>query len=117
MPESKRITEERGVSGFSRVALCGVGNLVIKQGDAEALVIEADERVMPRITTRVEDDTLLIDLEPGAWWHRLTDATRRIRYDLIMREIAGIRLSGTDGSRPATSAESIRTVSCISWEE
>lgn len=94
MPDSKRITETRDVSGFSRATLSGVGVLVITQGDTESLVIEADEQVMPRITTRVGDGTLLIGLEPGSWWHRLTDATRKIRYDLSMREIAGIKLSG-----------------------
>jgi hypothetical protein len=95
MPESKRVTEKRDVSGMSRVSLDGVGRLVITQGDAESLVIEADERVMPRITTRVEDGTLRIGLEAGAWWRRLTDTVRTIRFDLTMREVAGITLSGS----------------------
>jgi hypothetical protein len=94
MPDSKRLKERRDVSGFSRVLLGGVGELVITQGDAERLEIEADEQVMPRISTRVEGDTLVIGLEPGSWWQRLTDAMKKIRYELTMREIAGVVLSG-----------------------
>jgi len=97
MSESKRVTERRDVGGMSRVSLDGVGRLVIAQGDQESLVIEADESVMPRITTRVEDGTLRIGLEAGAWWRRLTDAVRKIRYDLTAREISGITLSGAGG--------------------
>jgi hypothetical protein len=94
MPDSKRVRERRDVSGFSRVTLGGVGDLVIRQGDSEGLEVEADEQVLRRIVTRVEDRTLFIDLDPGVWWRRLTDATKKIRYDLTMREMAGIALSG-----------------------
>lgn len=94
MRDSDRVKERREVRGFGRVSLGGVGELVITQGDEERLEIEADEKVMPRIVTRVEDGTLLIGIEPGSWWRRLTDATKRIRYDLTMRDIRGIVLSG-----------------------
>jgi hypothetical protein len=94
MPESKRITEKRDVGGFSAVSLDGVGRLVITQGEEESLVIEADEGVMPRITARVDDGTLRIGLERGGWWNRLTDAMKKVRYDLTVREVVGIRLSG-----------------------
>jgi hypothetical protein len=94
MSDSKRITETRDVRGFHRVSLDGVGHLVITQGDAESLVIEADRQVMPRIKTIVEDDTLTIRLETGPWWQQLGDPLRRIRYDLTMREITGITLAG-----------------------
>jgi hypothetical protein len=49
---------------------------------------------MPRVTTRVEDGVLRIGLEAGSWWQRLTDAMRKVRYELSMREITGITLSG-----------------------
>lgn len=94
MPDSKRITETREVREFSRVSLDGVGHLVITQGDAESLVIEADEQVMPRITSVVDDGTLVIRLETGPWWQQLGDALRMIRYDLTMREIEAITLAG-----------------------
>lgn len=94
MRDSKRVTERRDVSGFDRVSLDGVGVLVISQGEAETLTIEADEQVMPRITTRVENGVLHIGLEAGSWWQRLTGAMREVRYDLSMQEISGITLSG-----------------------
>jgi hypothetical protein len=95
MADSNRVTETRDVRSVRRVSLNGVGVLVITQGDDESLTIEADEQVMPRITTRVEDGTLLIGLESGSWWQRLTDAMKKIRYDLSVREITGITLAGT----------------------
>jgi hypothetical protein len=106
MSDSKPVKEKRDVRGFNRVSLGGVGELVITQGDAERLEIDADEKVMPRIVTRVEDGTLVIGIEPGSWWRRLTDVTKTIRYDLTMREIRGIVLSGVGTIQaPGVSAE------------
>ncbi len=94
MPDSNRTTETREVEGVNRVSLAGVGVLVITQGDAESLVIKADAQVMSRITSRVEGETLVIGLESGSWWRKLGDALKTIRYDLTMKEIAGITLAG-----------------------
>ena len=37
------VTEEREVSGFERVALSGVGQVIVTQGEEEALTVETDD--------------------------------------------------------------------------
>lgn len=94
MPDTKKVTETREVAGFGRVSLGGIGALTITQGDCESLAIEADERVLPRITSDVEDGTLVLGLKPGSWWKKIGDALKTVRYNLTMRDISGIALAG-----------------------
>src|SRR5512134_146274 len=55
--------EPRPVSGIDRVVLRTVGDLEITQGAEEALVVEAEPRVLRRITTEVSGRTLTIDIQ------------------------------------------------------
>lgn len=83
-------TETRQVTGFSRVELVDVGDLRIEQGEADALTIQADERVLPVLTSDVVDDTLRLGRRPGATV--LSDST--VRYQVTLTNLAGIELSG-----------------------
>jgi hypothetical protein len=49
-------TDARDVSGFTRVALHGVGHLVIEPGAAEGLTIIADDSILPLVTAEVFGD-------------------------------------------------------------
>ncbi len=55
------VTETRQVSGFNRIDLAGSGEVTIQQGDAESLTIEADDNVLPRLTSEVSNSTLKLD--------------------------------------------------------
>ena len=61
-------TESRGVAGFSRVRLDGVGHLIVEQGAAEALTVTADDNILPLVTAEVYGDELRLGTEPGATW-------------------------------------------------
>ena len=51
---SGRVTSEtRAVSGITRVALEGMGEVVIQEGAAESLTIEAEDNILPLITSAV----------------------------------------------------------------
>ncbi len=86
------VQEKRDVRGFNQVRLSGVGNLEIQQGNhEESLTVEADDNIMPRIRTDVEDGTLVIGLEPRV----SVSPTAAIRYQLTVRELSALGVSGS----------------------
>ena len=60
------VTETRAVSGFDRVILGGIGELTLIQGEEESLEIEAEDNILPQITTEVRDGTLTISFDDAA---------------------------------------------------
>jgi hypothetical protein len=44
-------SETRTVSGFTGIELSGTGEVTIEQGDAESLTVEADDNVLPALTS------------------------------------------------------------------
>jgi predicted ester cyclase len=80
--------ETREVSGFDRVSLQGVGTLVVAQGDSESLTIDAEDRVLRRIETEVQDGTLIIRPDRGF------RTREEIVYSLTVDDLTGIELSG-----------------------
>lgn len=85
------VTEERSVAGFDEVSLEGTGTLTIEQGDREALTIEAEDNIIPRITTEVRGRRLEIGFRRGTSGR----PTEPIRFHLTMRDIHAIELAGS----------------------
>jgi hypothetical protein len=56
-------TQERKVDPFNAIEASGTFNIILSQGETEALSVEADENLLPFIETRVEDQTLYIDVK------------------------------------------------------
>ena len=83
-------SEVRSVSGISKVELMGIGNLTIQQGNTESLTIQADENLLPYITTEVIAGTLKIGIKPNINF----DPTQTIEYRLTVKSISGVALSG-----------------------
>jgi hypothetical protein len=59
------VRQTRPVPAFSRLRIDGVFDVHLRQGDKEALQIEAREGMLSRIITRTEDGTLELSLERG----------------------------------------------------
>ncbi len=57
------IKQERNVSDFDKLEMSGAFDVIVKQGDKERLVIEADENIMSYIETKVENGTLSVDMK------------------------------------------------------
>jgi predicted small secreted protein len=89
----KVISQQRQVSGFSKVALSGIGQLIITQGNTESLTIDAEDNVLPQITTNVVGDTLHIDLKNDNFQDNVIP-TKPIVYHLAVKNIDGIQISG-----------------------
>jgi hypothetical protein len=94
MSEQRVVTETRDVSGFDQLALAGLGTVVVTQGDSLALTIHAAEDVLPRVTSEVKDGVLVLGLKTSGWIRGLTKKRLSIRFEVTMKDIAGLTLSG-----------------------
>ncbi len=83
------VTEEREVSGFDSVALSGVGEVFITQGDEEALTIETDDNLMRYIESEVRDGRLEL---------RIADNTIPIPSQSIIYRVSVVDLTELDSS-------------------
>jgi len=86
------VTETREVSNFDRVELQSIGELTIIQGEPESLTIEAESNIVRRIKTDVWGSTLTIEFTGGGLGDVIP--TKPIRYELTMKDISGVQLSG-----------------------
>jgi hypothetical protein len=84
-------SESRNVSGFDEVELNGVGNLSIQQTGSESLTVEAEEDVLPKIRTEVENGRLILGPRPGA----SINTTGPINYKLTVKDLNALEVSGS----------------------
>jgi hypothetical protein len=113
MKTTDRIIQSIEVGNFDRIAL-HVNNVenevVIKQGEREALTIEARPDVFARLKTEVRNDQLTIQLG-GSWSDKIsaalaTSLTRlRIKYVVTVKHLSGLDIVGLAHVR----AENIET--------
>jgi hypothetical protein len=82
--------EERQVSGFDRVSLEPLGILEITQGEEESLVIEAEDNLIPYLTSDVSGSTLNLAVQRGIG----LNPTKPIRYILTVKDLSEVQLSG-----------------------
>jgi hypothetical protein len=94
---SQRITgsgntaiEGREISGFDRIKVRSIGEVEIIQGDNDGVVIEADDNLLPYITTRVLAGELVIETKPGFGLHPKSD----ILYTITVKNLEEVESSG-----------------------
>ena len=85
------ISEDRAVSGFSKVLISGSGKLFIEQGDEESLTIMAEDNITPLIITNVSGDTLNINVSLGA----VVLPTKSMELHLKVKDLDSISTSGS----------------------
>jgi Putative auto-transporter adhesin, head GIN domain len=88
---SKVTKESRNIGGFKDVELRGIGNLSIEQTGSESLTVEAEEDVIPKLTTRVVDDRLIIGPEHSTIIH----TTKPIDYKLTVKDLKSLEVLGS----------------------
>lgn len=84
-------SESRDVRGFSAIDLAGNGELVISQTGSESLTIESEENILPLLTSRVSNGTLML----GDRDNVLLRPTKPIRYRLTVKDLHALTLSGS----------------------
>ncbi|MBM4457334.1 MAG: DUF2807 domain-containing protein [Chloroflexi bacterium] len=100
------VSESRDVRDFDEVLMEGHGEIFLEQGDREALTVEADEGLLPKIRSEVRGRRLTLGLMH--WWDHLLPPWGPIRYRLTMKQVKGVSLSGAG----ALTATQIRTDTC-----
>jgi hypothetical protein len=76
----------------------GSGELTITQGDEELLTVEADDNLLRHIESEVKDGTLFLGIR-GSHWSDHIKPTKPIKFNVIMKQIAGLDLSGSGSVR------------------
>jgi hypothetical protein len=87
--------ESRNVSDFDEVELRGVGNLTIEQTGSESLSVEAQEDVLPKITSKVVNNRLIIGPKP----HTTIHTTEPINYTLTVKDLSALNVLGSANVR------------------
>lgn len=99
------VSEQRDVDNFTEVLLSGVGHLSITQTGNESLTIEAENNILPLLTSEVHGGRLVLGSEPGAHF----TPKRPIRYTLTVKDLSVIRISGAGNAEvPALGTPSLR---------
>ncbi|MBA2450165.1 MAG: DUF2807 domain-containing protein [Chloroflexi bacterium] len=84
------VSEERSVEAFTELHLATIGTVVLAQGPSTALVAEGEDNILPNVRTRVSDNRLTIDFEPGTY-----HLTRPLTLYVTVPEVTLLHLSGS----------------------
>jgi hypothetical protein len=61
------VTQVRDVAPFTSVELAGSNNVVVRVGESQSVVVNADDNLIDRVTTEVQAGRLLIGNTPGSF--------------------------------------------------
>ena len=89
-------SESRSVSGFTAIKLTGSGEVTIDQTGTDSLTIEADDNVLPKVTSNVVDGTLMLGVEGNV------SSSTPIKFVVTRRLSTASSPAGQARSRPAT---------------
>lgn len=92
------LTEEREVSGFERVSVCCGMTLALSQGQSESMEIQADDNLLPEITTTVEGGELVVQYV-DSFLESSYRPSQPVQVIVTARTIHGIGISGGGGVR------------------
>jgi carbon monoxide dehydrogenase subunit G len=97
------ITQEREVQDFSTVELRGSGSLMVEQnpepGLPEKLVVEADDSLIERLTSKVVDGKLILSWETPGWnlvgWIEWMVMPKTARFRVTMNQVNSLVINGS----------------------
>jgi Putative auto-transporter adhesin, head GIN domain len=92
------VSESRTVSGFTKIDLSGAGDVIIEQNGTEALTIEAEDNLIPKLTSEVVNGTLRLGEKSNLTIH----LTKPVTYRVSMKDISGLMISGSGTVTAAT---------------
>jgi hypothetical protein len=88
-------TESRAVSGFSTVELSGGGELTIQKTGTESLSISAEDNLLPRLTSEVSNNTLILGTKPNT----TILPQQPVTYTVTVKDLTGVAVSGSGNIR------------------
>ena len=91
-------SETREVQGFLSVSINYPADVVIQQGKVESVKLEADDNLLPQLTTKVDDETLVIENKEESWSRRV-DPTERVKITITVKDLREIEFSSAGSLR------------------
>lgn len=91
------ITETRDVADFDAISLRGSARLVVHIGDKTSVSIEGPERIVKKLTTDVDGDTLHIRNSRKEWV--FGDSESRLTINVTMPALNELQLEGSNDVR------------------
>lgn len=85
--------EERQVRAFDKIVLNGAGEVTLIQGQKEALLIEAEDNILPKLTSEVEAGILKLGYDSNSWKDTVIP-TRSIKYTITVQSLESITVNG-----------------------
>lgn len=82
--------EDRPVQGFDRVELATSGALTLTQSGSESLRIEADDNILPLLTSEVRGGTLVLGVRPNTSFSNAS-----IAYTVTVASLEAVDVSGS----------------------
>lgn len=83
------ITEQRAVSGFDEIVILGSGDVSVSVTGTESLTVEAEDNIMPLLTTEVGNGRLELGSKESF------SATKGIRYTITVAALSGVEINGS----------------------
>ena len=83
------VTESRGVNGFDEIVIKGSGRATIEVTGEESLTIEAEENLLPLLTSEVEDGVLELAATEAI------SPTHDIIYTITVSSLEGVTVQGS----------------------
>jgi len=84
------ISETRNATGFTSISLEGSADVKVVFGDAESVVVMAEDNIVPLIETNIQDHQLIIKTVPNMTFL----ATKPVLVNVTMISLDGVSISG-----------------------
>lgn len=81
-------SEPRSIQGFSEVTFASAGDLTIVQSGTESLTIEADDNVLPHLTSTLSGGRLTLGTDASV------HPSKTVRYTLNVKDLSVLDLTG-----------------------
>jgi hypothetical protein len=80
------VSEKREVSAFTSVDVRYPADVTIKQGQTDSVTVETDDNLLPQLSTRVSNGTLIIENSITAW-NRRVNPSDKIVITITVRDL------------------------------
>jgi hypothetical protein len=83
-------TEIREATGFTKISVSGISDVILQPGETEGVILEADDNLLSVLESRVENGTLYLGAKNGV---NIVQGT--VRYTVTYRTLDAIAASGS----------------------
>jgi hypothetical protein len=94
----KVTTTTRELRPFSKIDISYPAEVVIQQGKSELVKIEAEDNLIPQLSTEVKDGTLYINNKVSSWSERVRP-TKPVRLTITVKDLQSLDFSSAGGIR------------------